>query len=52
MIQREKLRLHKSSKYKETTVTNKRMYQKHDENLKPQLKDYHVDLFEDVQHFA
>ena len=47
MIQRFPLRLHKSSKHKETTIDDKRMHPKHDENLKSQWKDYHVDLSED-----
>ena len=47
VIQREKLRLHTSSKHKETTISHKRMHQKHVENLKSQLKDYKVDPSED-----
>ena len=46
MIQREKWRLHTSSKHKEITISDKRMHHKHDENLKSQLKDYNVDPFE------
>ena len=33
MYQQEKLRLHKSFKHKETTISDKRMPQKHDENV-------------------
>ena len=33
MIQREKLRLYKSFKHKETTISDKRMHQKHVENV-------------------
>ena len=40
-----KLRLHTSSKHKETTISDKRMHQKHDESLKSQLKHYNVDPF-------
>ena len=47
VIQREKLRLRTSSKHKETTISHKRMHQKHVENLKSQLKDYKVDPSED-----
>ena len=47
MVQRFPLRLYKSSKHKETTIDDKRMHAKHDENLKSQWKDYHVDLSED-----
>ena len=34
MIQRGKLRLHKSSQHKETTISDKQMRQKHDKNVK------------------
>ena len=33
MIQREKLRLHKSFKHKETTISDKQMHQKQDQNV-------------------
>ena len=48
MIQREKLRLHASSKNKETKISHKRMHQKHVENLESQLKDYNVDPLGDT----
>ena len=47
IIQRKNLR-YTSSKHIETTISDDtRMHQKHDENLKSQLKDYNVGLFED-----
>ena len=48
MIQWKKLKLHTSSKHKETTINHKRMHQKHAENLKLQLKDYNGDPFEKI----
>ena len=47
MTQWEKLKLHTSSKHKETTINHKRMHQKQAENLKSQSKDYNVDPFEE-----
>ena len=47
MIQREKVRLHTSSKHKETTISHKRTHQKLVKSLKSESKDYSVNAFED-----
>ena len=46
MIQQEELRLHTSSKHKETAISNKRMHKMYVKNLKSQLKDDSVEHFE------
>ena len=38
VIQREKLRLHASSKHKETTISHKRMHQNHVEKFEITIK--------------